>query len=769
MNRSLVLFLFLSLSFASFADEGSMKIPRIWNVSHYDYNFEGRSSSIKEMIKLMKQGNNIISITGMGGIGKTQLAKRIAELCKEDYEIIWWYDAKKDLDIQIKDLASHWNEYIAENQDEIIDTKNLSVKRIKEKLKNNLRVTKHCFLLIFDDVSSIDEIAEYIPVIHDHSNSQIILTSRNSNISDKTIKLNNFDRKESVRLLMRLIKNLTLEEADRLSDELDDYPLALSQGASYIRSHSGMSINEYLELLRKKLSLLWKEEEEMLNKSSKDYKNSVDKALRISIDAIKEESQAAYKLLMLCALLNNQNIPEDLLLSIYNSNKGEVYKAISILEQYSIIDKNTAHSTVSNPSTYIMHEITQKVVLNNMNQTEIQNSLQYALEGLISIVPKKIDFLISFIVENPYYLQHLEKVKEYCDKEKIYNSQTLELNQRILEYYLPGARDFKKAEKLIQDMNIINSKITNVPVPLSLRFDVMRAALLAWKDYNIKGSIAMLNKASKVAQSSDLFPEERLMVYNRLVQEYMFIGDIENAEKYSDLGQELLLNTKEFIGNQDTFYLARTRIAIDKGDLEGAEHNLRITLEKTADLFKKIPFAAKLPALTLEMDVLNRQGNFKIAHEKAEKTLKEAEKYIEDKNHVYFARIKTYLGISALGIGNIDQAKRAAIESIELFEKTDNYINSKFKILALLLLAEVYITEHKNIEAQDILLEAERITSKNYTHFKIDDISKMYALLAKNSIYLNDQVLAQYYFDMHKKIFGLFDKRTIELAESLNL
>lgn len=775
--KIMVMLTFIFGSIHSIAtNEGINKFPKIWNVSNYNYNFEGRFDKINEIINLMQNNNKIISIVGIGGIGKTQLVKKIAELSKQNYKIVWWFDAKKKLDPQMKELALHWNEYIAENQKEFIDVQNLPTEKVIEKLKNNLRITNLKFLLIFDDVDTMDDIKNYLPIFHNENRSHVMLTSKNAYISDKVIKLGKFNRDESVKLLMKLINNITFDEANKLAAELCDYPLSLSQGASYIKSHPSVNAAMYIELLQKEPKTLWQEEEKMkknenqiINNGINDYENTVVQTMNITIDAVKNHSKDAYNILILCALLNSKNIPEELLFEFSKEDKNSIYNAISVLEQHSVIDKNVfSNNPRSTKTTYTIHEITQKVILNNISEKELKGVLQQVVKTMVAIAPNKIDFLITFLTENPFYIHHLEKIKEHCHKIKMYNSEILELNQRILEYYLSGMRNFEKAEILLKDMEFIKSKVKDISIPLSLRFDVMKATLLAWKYYDIKGSIETLGKASQIAQYLNDFPEEQLMVFNRLVQEYLFIGDIENAEKYSNLGQKVIENAKEFVGNQDTFYFARTKMAIDKGDLDEALHNLKMNMTKTANLFPNMPFTAKVPALTLEIDILNRSGDYNSAHNKSKHILESASKYIENKNHVFFARIKTYLGISYLRLGEIKKAKKEATESIAIFQKADNYANSRFKITALLLLAEVYSAENNYIEEQNALFEAEKITNKIYTHYKIDDISKMYASIVKNSVNLNDNGLAQHYLALHKKIFGFSNKRTIELIDFLN-
>jgi hypothetical protein len=412
--------------------------------------------------------------------------------------------------------------------------------------------------------------------------------------------------------------------------------------------------------------------------------------------------------------------------------------------------------------------VVQIAILNNISTSEVKEVLHKAVQTIVSLLPNKLDFLLPFLNEHQHYIQHLDKLKDHCLKAKLYNSDVFELVLRLVEYYLPGERNFPKAQKLLETMDEVAAKTFDMTPNLLLRNTVMRAAFTEWCYFDIAGALKLLEASVYTALKLKDFPEEQLMFFSRIAQTYLLKGDLRNAEKYSDLGKKTI-ESNQNVWNQDAFYLTRARIAIDKGDLEGASYNTKMALEKTTRIPGELPFAGKLPVLALDLEITIRKKLFPEALLKAQGILEGANKYIENKNHIYFPRVKILLGQSYLGLGKTELAKKEATESIKILDSLKHYKQSKYKLNALLLLADIYNVEGNAKEVQQNLLEAEKVANAIYTHFQIDDLSQMYKSLAKNSLALNEISLARHYFSVHKKYFGFAHPGTMELAVCCSL
>jgi tetratricopeptide (TPR) repeat protein len=753
--------------------------PIIWNVSYHNKNFEGREIILKEINKLFNNGEEIVSLVGLGGIGKTQIAKKYAEEYRTRYDIIWWIDASKDIDIQYIKLAEFWNAYVNKKEN-YIDLVNLSTKSIVNQVINNLRTTNLNYLIIFDNTIKSEDIIDYLPTNHSNKHANVLITSRNNNMLGKILKVKEFKRYESINLINKLMDGITTNEANSLAEILHDYPLSISQATSYIKLHSTMTIKRYIELFKVNYKILWNEEDKMKNTSgnpidnTNNYPYSLTTTLNMTIQKIKELSNDAYQLLVFCSLLNNQKIPEEVLFrfnyegeNIAKNLKG--HNAISLLEQHSLIDKDKLEGKADKAiSTYTIHEMTQKVVLDQISSHDIKAHLSAAVKTIHKFLSDKMDLLVPFIKANPHYLDHTLRLIDLSKQHQLYDNSILELNLRALEYYLPAKRDFKTGEQLLENIEKIKSQIPEVVKVLQVRIMVLKSALLNWAYAKQKESLTIMQEAVTLVEELPEAPEEQLMVYNNISQIYYFLGDLKNAEKYSDLGKQVVDNTKGYLGNQDSFYISRARVYLDKGDLDGAMENSRMSLAKTEETGEEIPLGGKLPALLMQADILAKKGDYREAYEQSNKMLEDANKFFDDKNHVYFGRIKTILAHATFGLGDLKTAKKEVMEAIEIFDKSNNYKNSRPKASALMTLADILIAEGSYSDAQDQLKEAEKIFDSIFTEKQVDDLSRLYTTLAKNSSRLDDGDLAKHYLSLHKKCFGFAHKRNFEIMEFLN-
>ncbi|WP_039455573.1 hypothetical protein [Candidatus Jidaibacter acanthamoebae] len=64
------------------------------------------------------------------------------------------------------------------------------------------------------------------------------------------MKLGKFSREESKEYLKKLLPLEDLKGLDKLSEILDDYPLALSQSVAYLKANQPIGLKGYIELFK---------------------------------------------------------------------------------------------------------------------------------------------------------------------------------------------------------------------------------------------------------------------------------------------------------------------------------------------------------------------------------------------------------------------------------------------------------------------------------------------------------------------------------------
>jgi ATP/maltotriose-dependent transcriptional regulator MalT len=166
-------------------------LPEVSEINH----FVARQAELAEMHKVLIEGTGrqIVTLQGLGGIGKTQLAIAYTKVHRDDYSAIFWLNIKDEVSVKqsyswlaqqiLQDCpsASQLGIFIDDKkQDEVM----AGVKRWLEHAKNTR------WLMVFDnydnpkvpgnsDTSTVD-IQQFLPKAHHGS---IIVTTRSSNVS----------------------------------------------------------------------------------------------------------------------------------------------------------------------------------------------------------------------------------------------------------------------------------------------------------------------------------------------------------------------------------------------------------------------------------------------------------------------------------------------------------------------------------------------------------------------------------------------------------
>ena len=230
----------------------------LWNVP-YRRNpfFTGREEVLKQIhAKLTTSQTDALTqtqaITGLGGIGKTQLAVEYAYRYRESYQAVLWVRAssRDALTSDFVSLADLLFLPEADKQDQ-----NLVVTAVKRWLAGHTG-----WLLIMDNADDLELASDFLP---SGDNGQILLTTRAQATGSiaPSIVVEKMEQNEGARLLLRRAKLLELAvpleqiseqkrtHAEAIVKEMDGLPLALDQVGAYIEE-TGCDLADYLELYR---------------------------------------------------------------------------------------------------------------------------------------------------------------------------------------------------------------------------------------------------------------------------------------------------------------------------------------------------------------------------------------------------------------------------------------------------------------------------------------------------------------------------------------
>jgi tetratricopeptide (TPR) repeat protein len=274
-------------------------LPDIWNVPHRNFHFMGRECDLEKIESaLQKDSENGFSqpgaIYGLGGIGKTSLAVEFAYRNMDGYDVVWWLRSEEPamLAMDYGALAIKLGIIREEEKDQRI---------MIEIARGWLERTEKKWLLVFDNAEHEDELKEFMPR---GGIGNIIITSRNPGWNAANcIELKKWSRDDSIEYILNRIGQEDRESASKLAQELDDYPLALTQAAAYINKRK-KSLTGYLSIFEKhKLEVLER------GKPSSEYHSTVATTWEMAFREIASESNSGADLLNLFSFMAPDDIP----------------------------------------------------------------------------------------------------------------------------------------------------------------------------------------------------------------------------------------------------------------------------------------------------------------------------------------------------------------------------------------------------------------------------------------------------------------------------
>ena len=323
------------------AEKSSSHLPEICKDIPLLPTFTGREKLLRQMeenLRLTEKEKKIhktkvVVLSGLGGVGKTQLAAKFMEDHLEHYNLVWTFDAESELMLQqgYGRLAQKLKLVRA-------GEKTVPPEEILEMVNDWLQAPEnHGWLLCFDNADSLEIVQ---PKNLPQHGGEILITSRPKTHWENfypVIGVQEFEREESNDLLKKIIpegKQEGQEQLNVLAEELGDFPLALDQAGSYIKNDgTGLTTSEYVQLFRQTQERLaiWEEDKEQA--VYKPYSKTVATTWEITMNYIKKKFPDSAEALNFCAFLNPNGIPQRWLEDWWKEKKGLSEKLESVLRR----------------------------------------------------------------------------------------------------------------------------------------------------------------------------------------------------------------------------------------------------------------------------------------------------------------------------------------------------------------------------------------------------------------------------------------------------
>ena len=356
------------------------------------------------------KGIQTIALVGIGGAGKTTLARQYARL--KSAAVVWEINAETQNSLfeSFEKLAQTLSN-TEEDQEalrnikkiqEFIERENALISFIKTRLKS-----QKSWFLIYDNVDNFTNIQKYFPMNSSTwGKGNIILTTQNFNISNNesinhVIQIEGISDTQKLSLFTQITshgenhKQQEIQEKETLEilKQIPPFPLDVSVAAYYLKT-ANISYAKYLEYLNQQDGNFTALQKELLQESG-GYTKTRYSIISLSLEKLLDTHKDFGELLLLISLIDSQNIPQELL----NQYKDNIVvdKFIYHLKKYSLIADEA--SLPSSDAAFSLHRGAQSVMLAYLSKSlNLQENKQ-----LIQSIAVNLENYISEATQNGMY------------------------------------------------------------------------------------------------------------------------------------------------------------------------------------------------------------------------------------------------------------------------------------------------------------------------------------------------------------------------------
>ncbi len=446
------------------SDNSSTKIPTYWLVP-YERNpyFIDRDIPLEKLEAAFLGDSTtllIYAISGLPGVGKTQVAVEYAYRYMKHYQAVFWFraDESGNLIVDFTNVV-----HLLDLPEKTSNNQNAILHAVWQWLSHNTQ-----WLLIFDNVERLEFVTRFLPV---QGRGHILLTTRMEVIGKPVTKvdLNPLEVEEAATFLLRradiiqqdhILATATSqdqEQATALSMEVDGLPLALDQAGAYIEELS-CPLSEYLDLYHAhRKTLLQRRGERTFG-----HPDSMVATVSLALAKIEALNPAAKELLFLYAFLSPDNIPQTILrkdtpdlgfqLQTLATHPVLLHEANGQLSRYALI----RHASKTSEEVFFhMHRLVQSILKDLLEGDERH---RYA-EQAVRVVNRTVASLY-FAEWHRYhhYIAHAQVCVALIKDEAIVSEDAAQLLSWVAGY-LHEQGQYTEAEALVTQSLTMLSKI----------------------------------------------------------------------------------------------------------------------------------------------------------------------------------------------------------------------------------------------------------------------------------------------------------------------
>jgi tetratricopeptide (TPR) repeat protein len=362
---------------------------RVWNVPYSrNFLFTGREDVLEVLCERLKTGQSQ-ALSGLGGIGKTQVAVEYAYRYAHLYQAILWSRAgtREDLISGFTALSHLLALPQKEEQDQQV-----IVQAVKDWLQNQTD-----WLLILDNADDLALVRDFLPTT---GKGHVLLTTRATSMGRlaQRLEIKTLQPEEGAAFVLRRAALLTtdaaldqavpeeVELALELVEEMGGLPLALDQAGAYIEETQCGMVN-YLHLYRRHHARLLNERGGLVP----DHPEPVATTWALSFARVEQANSAAADVSRVCAFLQPDAIPEEILLEgarhlgshipALSDDPLAFNQALKVLLSYSLIQRNPTEHLLS------VHPLVQVVLKDTMDEPTFRLWAERTVQAVETALP----------------------------------------------------------------------------------------------------------------------------------------------------------------------------------------------------------------------------------------------------------------------------------------------------------------------------------------------------------------------------------------------
>lgn len=709
--------------------------------------FTGRVELIKEMHQTLETRNPVVTLIGITGIGKTQIVRQYTKNFQKQYDIIWFFDCANNLDRQFITLANELNTAVCKGKKKCIISSDPEY--AVTSVKNFIEETKYKVLLVYDNMNLKKEIdlEKYLPETHllNSAPKHIIIASQKAWTSNiPKINVPAFSEQETLELLDKYLPQKEISEKQALGIHYNNYPLMLVQAASYLNEHKFLSVKDLIQI---------NTVESILEPEEKKLDAFVQKVLKEAY----VERQNAYKLLILCALLEYRNLDISLLEKlavtiIYNGRAVEFKKDLIYWKQYAILHEKSKKRLDKSYQALEMHDVVYTMLMRHLREqdiTKVASKLIHYLNNLMKIDIEEIERL-----KNTYsaFILHIEAISYNIEKLNISQKEQFELKAKLLNYYskyLYHNESKKIVEWVEKNIDLWSPEFMLSRQNGTVYYYLLNKAFLLMESNNILQGLEVYRKVLQIPLNSNKEHEVKASVYSEMAQAQIILGHIKDALGNIEAAEQNLKFCHKY-SDEGLLYYIKARAQMENGTYLEALKSINTGIEYDTKNFGINGFT--ILSVALKIEILYRANLFAEVQQEILKINSDILQGIRPQSK---SRLLNIIALGHISNKEIDKADKIIKENIiKLGEPVPIDIIGDKLAHALMIKGEIELQKRNYTEAIKYYKVSEVKYRKIYKDLSVDTMSNLFFKIAHTSILAGDWFEFYIYKVLHEKYFG---------------